>query len=185
MIEKGVNKMYFYDGSSVINDYINLKIQNDNYNKGEQLRLDYKYSDAIPYFEKVLSELQNVYPEDDLIIAQTRMNLGVSYLVVDNLADAHEQFGNAYVAYKKTLGDDNDNTNEARMYWAITNELESDYEAAIRDATDAFERMKYFGIKAEASYYLCEFFNLKGDNKSALEWNDRFLDISVPLLTLG
>ena len=168
-------KVYFYDGSSVINHYTNLEIQNDNYKKGEQLRLEGKYSDAIPHFETALSELKNKYSEDDLIIAQTRMHLGVSYMLVDNLADAYEQFGNAYVAYKNTLGDDNDNTNEARMYWAITNGLESDYEAAIRDATDAFNRIKYFGTRGECSYYLSEFFNKKGDYNRALECNDRYL----------
>ena len=168
-------KVYMYDGSSVINRYTNLEIQNDNYKKGEQLRLENKYSDAIPYFEKALSDLLNIYSEDDLEIAQTRMHLGVSYLSVDNLTDAHEQFSNAYVAYRKTLGDNNDNTNEARMYWAITNQLEGDYEAAIRDATDAFDRMKYFGIKQEDSYYLSVFFNRKGDYKLALDWNNRFL----------
>ena len=63
-------KVYMYDGSSVINYYTNLEIQNDNYKKGEQLRQEYKYSDAIPYFEKALSDLQNAYSEDDLEIAQ-------------------------------------------------------------------------------------------------------------------
>ena len=168
-------KVYMYDGSSVINHYINLEIQNDNYKKGEQLRQEYEYSDAIPYFEKALSDLQNVYSEDDLEIAQIRMHLGVSYLSVDNLTDAHEQCSNAYVTYKNTLGDDSDNTNEARMYWAITNQMESDYETAIRDATDAFDRIKYFGTRQEDSYYLSDFFNSKGDYKLALDWNDRFL----------
>ena len=168
-------KVYLYDGSSVINRYTELEIQNDNYNKGEQLRRECMYSDAIPYFEKALTELQKDYSEDDMIIAQTRMHLGVSYLATDKLSDANEQFSNAFVAYKNALGEDNDNTNEARMYWAITNQMENDYETAIRDGTDAFERMKYFGTKQEDSYYLSDFFNRKGDYKHALEWNDRFL----------
>lgn len=167
--------IYLYDGSSVINHYTKLEIHNDNYKKGELFRQENKYLDAIPYFEKALSELQNEHSEDDLIIAQTRMHLGVSYLSVDNMTAAHEQFSNAYVAYKNVLGDDNDNTNEARLYWAVTNQMESNYETAIGDATDAFERMNYFGAKQEVCYYLCDFFKRKGDYKHALEWNDRFL----------
>ena len=123
--------------------YSNLKVAQDDYNKGQEYFKTDDYKNALPYFEKAVKE--------DSTFAFAWDNLGICYRKMDN-------YDGAIYAYNKSLSIDPNGITPLQNI-AVAYEYKKEYQKALKayetlSELDSFNPEVYYGIGRVYAYYL-------------------------------
>lgn len=177
--------LYLHDGSSVIDNYEEARIDNELYTIGNDLYRGGYYDDAIFYLNEAYREMKTDYSDDTVEMAEVQLRLGACYAMTGSYKMAYDHLMNAYISFKNNYGEDNDITNEAKIDLAIANFYSSNFESALKDASKTFEDFHYFGRKITSSLMISKCLRETGHLDTALTWANKSLKYFDCLYTIN